>query len=142
MLRSIKRRKYWNTVKTKYSILEYCKFEISVPNALQTNRTMVFNTYRLWDSRSGIFFIFKHSMGARNRVGIGLSYRPARLHRLAELMPWNPGLLKGSLTRDFRLQVFFMNQCPPGPQVFHCGCLNFFENSRRYSRMNIYRRCQ
>jgi hypothetical protein len=28
-------------------------------------------------------------MGARNRVGIGLSYRPARLHRLAELIPWN-----------------------------------------------------
>ncbi len=23
-------------------------------------------------------------MGARNRVGIGLSYRPARLHKLAE----------------------------------------------------------
>ncbi len=23
--------------------------------------------------------------------------------------------LKGSLTRDFRAQVFFMNQCPPGP---------------------------
>ncbi len=31
--------------------------------------------------------IFKHSMGARNRVGIGLSYRPARLHRLAEFIP-------------------------------------------------------
>jgi hypothetical protein len=28
-------------------------------------------------------------MGARNRVGIGLSYRPARLHRLTELVPWN-----------------------------------------------------
>jgi hypothetical protein len=28
-------------------------------------------------------------MGARNRGGIGLSYRPARLHRLAELIPWN-----------------------------------------------------
>jgi hypothetical protein len=27
--------------------------------------------------------IFKQAMGARNRVGIGLSYRPARLHRLA-----------------------------------------------------------
>jgi hypothetical protein len=27
--------------------------------------------------------IFKQSMGARNPVGIGLSYRPARLHRLA-----------------------------------------------------------
>jgi hypothetical protein len=27
--------------------------------------------------------------GARNRVGIGLSYRTARLHRLAEFIPWN-----------------------------------------------------
>ncbi len=27
--------------------------------------------------------IVKQSMGAKNRVGIGLSYRPARLHRLA-----------------------------------------------------------
>jgi hypothetical protein len=26
---------------------------------------------------------------ARNRVGIGLSYRPARLHSLAEMVPWN-----------------------------------------------------
>ncbi len=33
--------------------------------------------------------IFKQSMWARNRVGIGLSYRPARLNRLAELIPWN-----------------------------------------------------
>ena len=33
--------------------------------------------------------IFKQSMGARNRVGIGLSYRPAKLHSLAELVPWN-----------------------------------------------------
>ncbi len=33
--------------------------------------------------------IFKQSMGARNREGIGLSYRPARLHRLAEFIPWN-----------------------------------------------------
>jgi hypothetical protein len=33
--------------------------------------------------------IFKASMGARNRGGRGLSYRPARLHRLAEFIPWN-----------------------------------------------------
>ncbi len=39
--------------------------------------------------------IFRQSMGARNRVGIGLSYRPARLHRLADLIPWN--LFLGSL---------------------------------------------
>ncbi len=32
-------------------------------------------------------WILKKSMGARHRVGIGLSYRPAKLHRLAELMP-------------------------------------------------------
>ncbi len=35
--------------------------------------------------------IFEQDMRARNRVGIGLSYRPARLHRLAEAIP---GLLK------------------------------------------------
>jgi len=28
-------------------------------------------------------------MGARNRVGIGLSCRPTRLHMLTELIPWN-----------------------------------------------------
>ncbi len=33
--------------------------------------------------------IFKQSMGARNRVGIGLLYRPDRPHRPAELVPWN-----------------------------------------------------
>ena len=34
---------------------------------------------------------------------------------------------KGSLTRDFRLLVFFMNQCPPGPQVFHWGRFECFQ---------------
>ncbi len=33
---------------------------------------------------------------------------------------------KGSLTRDFRLQVFFMNQCPPGLQVIHWSHFEFF----------------
>jgi hypothetical protein len=32
--------------------------------------------------------IFKKSMGARHWGGIGLSYRPARLHRLAEFIPF------------------------------------------------------
>jgi hypothetical protein len=32
---------------------------------------------------------FKESMGARNREGKGLLYMPARLHRLAEFIPWN-----------------------------------------------------
>ncbi len=34
-------------------------------------------------------FITVYSMEARNRVGIGFSYRPAGLHRLAELILWN-----------------------------------------------------
>ncbi len=32
--------------------------------------------------------IFKKFMGARHRGGIGFSYRPARLHRLAEFISW------------------------------------------------------
>jgi hypothetical protein len=32
---------------------------------------------------------FKQSMRTRNRLGIGLSYRSARLTKLAELVPWN-----------------------------------------------------
>jgi hypothetical protein len=36
--------------------------------------------------------IFEQSLGAGNRVEIGLSYRPARIHRLAESIPWNPFL--------------------------------------------------
>ncbi len=33
--------------------------------------------------------ILEQSMGAGNLVGIGFSYRPAKLHRLAELIPCN-----------------------------------------------------
>ncbi len=33
--------------------------------------------------------VLKQSIGARNRVGIGLSYRPTRLNTLAELISWN-----------------------------------------------------
>ncbi len=55
------------------------------------------------------------------------------------IFPFNPEAntkFKGSLTRDFRLQVFFMNQCPPGPWVFHWGLFDPFEDSQ-YSRMNV-----
>ncbi len=36
----------------------------------------------------GLEFLNK-AIGARNLVGIGLSYRPAKLNRLAESIPWN-----------------------------------------------------
>jgi hypothetical protein len=41
------------------------------------------------DSRKACAGIFTQSIGARNRVGIGLSYRPAWLHSLEELVPRN-----------------------------------------------------
>jgi hypothetical protein len=40
----------------------------------------------IYVARAGVF---KHSVGTRNPVGIGLSYQPAKLHSLAELVPWN-----------------------------------------------------
>jgi hypothetical protein len=52
--------------------------------------------------------ILNKSTGARNLVGVGLSYRPARLHRLAELIPLNRFL--GSLKvhkHEIFLNFFF-----------------------------------
>jgi hypothetical protein len=46
---------------------------------------------RPWPAYVACAGILKISMGPRNRVGIGLAYRPAKLHRLAESIP---GLLK------------------------------------------------
>ncbi len=33
---------------------------------------------------------------------------------------------KGTVSRDFSLLVFFMNQFPPSPRVFHSDCFEFF----------------
>ncbi len=53
---------------------------------------------------------------------------------------------KGSLTRDFRLQqVFFMNQCPSGPQEFHWGHFEFFRKfAEIYANecLIVYHQCQ
>ncbi len=46
--------------------------------------------------------ILEQSMGARNRVGIGLSYRSVRLHRLAKSIP---GLLKSIKIKSGYLSV-------------------------------------
>jgi hypothetical protein len=55
--------------------------------------------------------LFNNLLGARNRLGIGLSYRPARLHGLAELIPWNRFL--GSLKvhkHEIILNFFYLNK--------------------------------
>ncbi len=38
--------------------------------------------------------------------------------------------LKASLTRDFRLQVYFMNQFPPGPLIIPLGSFQIFPKNR------------
>jgi hypothetical protein len=43
------------------------------------------NTWFLLNSSAGIL---EQSMGARNRVGTELSFRPHRLRHLAESIPW------------------------------------------------------
>ncbi len=72
--------------------------------------------------------IFKQSMGARNWGGIGLSYRPARLHRLSEFIPWNRFL--GSRTFENMGSEWESNQ-------INCGFLSW---QRRGS--SIKRQCQ
>jgi hypothetical protein len=47
--------------------------------------------------------IFEQSMGARIRVRIGLSYRPARLHRLAESI--------SGLHNSFKIGALFPSVC-------------------------------
>jgi hypothetical protein len=54
----------------------------------QTHCIIIRTGYCSWKGEQDSAGIFKQSMEARNRVGIGLSYRPARLHRLAEFIPW------------------------------------------------------
>jgi len=43
-------------------------------------------------------------------------------------------IIKRSLTRDFRLQVFFVNQCPSVLWVFHWGCFKLFWNCSVYQQ--------
>ncbi len=72
--------------------------------------------------------IFKQSMGARNRVRIGLSDRPARQHRLAELNPWNRLLdslkvKKKSGSNCFSLFLRLFQHLPAGLYNPYCSLL-------------------
>ncbi len=50
--------------------------------------------------------------------------------------------LKGTVSRDFLLLVFFMNQFPQAPEYTSWAVMNFFENSRRYSQLKVDHRYQ
>ncbi len=49
-----------------------------------------------------------------------------------------PGPFKGSVSGDFLLLVFFMNQFPPAQEYPIRTVSNFFENSRRYSQVKVH----
>jgi hypothetical protein len=74
-------------------MMQYCAEE-PLKNTETTGQGITKKCRLSWLTNSALVHepeagIFKQSMGARNQVGIGLSYRPARLHRLAEFIPWN-----------------------------------------------------
>jgi hypothetical protein len=50
-------------------------------------------------------------MGARNRGGIRLSYRQARLHRLAEFIPWNRFLGSINVQKYGLSRSLYLNTC-------------------------------
>ncbi len=50
--------------------------------------------------------------------------------------------IKGTVSRDFLLQVFFMNHLPQAPENNIRIISIFFENSRRYSQVKVHHRCQ
>ncbi len=47
-------------------------------------------------------------------------------------------IFKECLTRDFRVQVFFMNQFPRAPEYPIGSIAIFYENSRRYSQLCVF----
>ncbi len=49
---------------------------------------------------------------------------------------------KGTVSRDFLLLVFFMNQFPPVPEYLIRTVSDFFENSQRYSQVKVHHRYQ
>ncbi len=64
---------------------------IAVPSKCIMVACMMYIIFFVLTDPSGFFSsagILEQSMGAGNRLGVGLSYRPARLHRLAESIPW------------------------------------------------------
>ncbi len=66
-------------------------------------------------------------MGARHRGGVRLSYRPARLHRLAEFIPWNqfrgPIHVKKYGLRITPILIFDVNICTQNRETLYNECL-------------------
>ncbi len=86
--------------------------------------------------------IFEQSMGAKNLVGIVLSYLAARLHRLAELISWNQFLgsfkvLKFGLRRLETLHEKFKKKFPAFLMRTNQNFLGLFKNLDSISRLSL-----
>jgi hypothetical protein len=49
---------------------------------------------------------------------------------------------KGTVSRDFLLQIFFMNHLPQAPENNTWVISNFFKNLRRYSQVKVHHQHQ
>ncbi len=49
--------------------------------------------------------------------------------------------IKGTVPRDFQLQIFFLNQFPQAPEYTIRTISNFVKNFRRYSQLKVHHRC-
>ncbi len=62
---------------------------------------------------------------------------------LASLKNWYiTAWFKGTVSRDFLLQIFFMNHLPPSPENNTRVISNFFENMWRYSQVKVHHQYQ
>ncbi len=68
------------------------------------------------------------------KVSAGLSKNTKVKKVLKKLKEEKKIILKGSLTRDFRLQFFFLIQCIPGPLSIPLGSFLLFLKIRRDNR--------
>jgi hypothetical protein len=49
-----------------------------------------------------------------------------------------PSSFKGTVPRDFRLQVFFMDQFPPSLRISRKGNFDFFKHVQGYSQLKVH----
>ncbi len=79
--------------------------------------------------------IFKQSKGARNRVGIGLSYRPARLHRLAEFILCRWGFF---FSEPSAAGGYSWLPAPLGWKLANAGNTKTVQNNRNWAKLLLH----
>ncbi len=60
-------------------------------------------------------------------------------HGQASIPPFR---VKGTVPRDFRLQVFSWISLPQVPEYPQRDIVNFFKNSQRYLQLNVHHQCR